>query len=322
MAIGAACEKTCMAVVSLAWVTGPASQAADQPGHPWREQDAARMAHPERFLLAGVMGWPVMHSRSPKIHNFWLAKHGLTGVYVPLAIKADGLRAALRALPALGFAGCNLTIPHKEAAVDVVDRVDPVAKRIGAINCIVVAPDGSLEGRNYDGFGYLQSVLEAWPEWRADAGPIAVIGAGGAARAVLVSLADRGAQEIRLVNRTSSRALALAQEFGPPVTAVAWTDRHAALDGVAMLVNTTSQGMAGLPPLDLALDTLPASALVSDIVYVPLETPLLAAARRRGNRTVNGLGMLLHQARPAFHAWFGIMPEVTAELRALMAATI
>jgi shikimate dehydrogenase len=272
--------------------------------------------------MAGVMGWPVMHSRSPKIHNYWLARHGLAGVYVPLAIQADGLRAALRALPALGFSGCNLTIPHKEAAFDVVDKVDRTAKRIGAINCVVVAPDGTLEGRNYDGFGYIQSVLDAWPEWRADAGPIAVVGAGGAARAMLVSLADQGAKDIRLVNRTPARALALAQEFGPPVTALPWDDRHAALDGAAMLVNATGQGMAGQPALDLTLDKLPTSALVSDIIYIPQETPLLAAARERGNRTINGLGMLLNQARPAFHAWFGVMPEITPELRAMIEATI
>ncbi|HKD30795.1 MAG TPA: shikimate dehydrogenase [Xanthobacteraceae bacterium] len=280
------------------------------------------MSHPERFLMAGVMGWPVMHSRSPKIHNFWLGEYGLNGAYVPLAIPAEGLRAALRALSALGFAGCNLTIPHKEAAFEVVDRVDPLARRIGAINCVVVAPDGSLDGYNYDGFGYIQSILEAHPDWRADAGPIVVVGAGGGARAVLVSLKDQEAQEIRLVNRSPARAQALAQEFGAPIKAVNWNDRHAALAGAAMLVNTTSQGMAGQPALDLALDKLPASALVSDIIYVPRETPLLAAARLRGNRTVNGLGMLLHQARPAFNAWFGVMPEVTAELRAMIDATI
>ncbi len=280
------------------------------------------MSHPERFLMAGLMGWPVMHSRSPKIHNFWLAKYGLDGTYVPLAIQAEGLRAALRALPALGFAGCNLTIPHKEAAFEIVDRVDPLARRIGAINCVVVAPDGALDGYNYDGFGYIQSILEAYPNWRADAGPIVVVGAGGGARAVLVSLVDRGAQEIRLVNRSPERAQALAREFGAPIEAVAWKERHAALAGAAMLINTTSQGMAGQPALDLALDKLPASALVSDIVYVPRETPLLVAARSRGNRTVNGLGMLLNQARPAFQAWFGVMPEVTAELRAMIEATI
>jgi shikimate dehydrogenase len=280
------------------------------------------MSHPERFLMAGLMGWPVMHSRSPKIHNFWLAKYGLNGTYVPLAIQAEGLRAALRALPALGFAGCNLTIPHKEAAFEIVDRVDPLARRIGAINCVVVAPDGSLDGYNYDGFGYVQSILEAHPNWRADAGPIVVVGAGGGARAVLVSLVDRGAQEIRLVNRSPERAQTLAREFGAPIEAVAWKERHAALAGAAMLINTTSQGMAGQPALDLVLDKLPASALVSDIIYVPRETPLLAAARLRGNRTVNGLGMLLNQARPAFQAWFGVMPEVTAELRAMIEATI
>jgi shikimate dehydrogenase len=280
------------------------------------------MSHPDRFLMAGVMGWPVMHSRSPTIHNYWFAKHGLVGTYVPLAIRAEGLRAALRALPALGFAGCNLTIPHKEAAFDIVDRVDPLARRIGAINCVVVAPDGSLDGRNNDGFGYIQSILEAYPAWRADAGPIVVIGAGGGARAVLVSLSDQGARDIRLINRSPERAQALAREFGAPIRALAWDDRHAALEGAAMLINTTSQGMAGQPALDLMLDKLPASALVSDIVYIPRETPLLAAARARGNRTINGLGMLLHQARPAWKAWFGIEPEVTAELRDLIEATI
>ena len=279
------------------------------------------MTHPDRFLLAGVMGWPVMHSRSPALHNYWLAKHGLAGSYLPLAIKHDGLRAALRALPALGFAGCNLTIPHKEAALDIVDKLDPVARRIGAMNCVVVAADGSLEGYNHDAFGYLHSILEAKPDWRADAGPIVVIGAGGGARAVLVSLIDRGAREIRLVNRTPARAKLLQRELGGPIQAVPWEDRHVALAGAAMLVNTTNQGMVGEPPLELALDRLPTGALVSDIIYIPRETALLAAARRRGNPTVNGLGMLLHQARPAFRAWFGVMPEVTPELRAMIEAT-
>src|SRR5260370_18474145 len=245
------------------------------------------MSHPERFLMAGLMGWPVMHSRSPKIHNFWLAKYGLDGTYVPLALQAEGLRAALRALPALGFAGCNLTIPHKEGAFEIVDRVDPLARRIGAINCVVVAPDGALDGYNYDGFGYIQSILEAYPNWRADAGPIVVVGAGGGARAVLVSLVDRGAQEIRLVNRSPERAQALAREFGAPIEAVAWKERHAALAGAAMLINTTSQGMAGQPALDLALDKLPAAGSASDIIYVPPQPPLLAPAHPRAKRTLN-----------------------------------
>jgi shikimate dehydrogenase len=279
------------------------------------------MTHPDRFLLAGVMGDPVMHSRSPKLHNYWLGKYGLTGTYVPLAIKAEHLRAALRALPALGFSGCNLTIPHKEAALAIVDRVDPLAGRIGAVNCVVVAADGSLTGHNHDAFGYIESVREAQPRWRADAGPIVVIGAGGGARAVLVSLIDQGAREIRLVNRTLARGKALAGELGGPIAALGWGEREAALKGAAMLVNATNQGMVGEPPLDLALDSLPASALVSDIIYIPRETALLAAARKRGNPTVNGLGMLLHQARPAFQAWFGIMPEVTPGLRAMIEAT-
>jgi shikimate dehydrogenase len=279
------------------------------------------MSHPDRFLLAGVMGDPVMHSRSPKLHNYWLAKYGLSGTYVPLAITVERLRAALRALPALGFAGCNLTIPHKEAALDIVDKLDPLARRIGAVNCVVVAPDGSLEGHNHDGFGYIESVREAQPKWRADTGPIVVIGAGGGARAVLVGLVDQGAREIRLVNRTPARGKALAQDLGGPIGALRWEEREAALEGAAMLINATNQGMLGEPPLDIALDRLPVSALVSDIVYIPRETALLAAARRRGNPTVNGLGMLLHQARPAFHAWFGIMPEVTPELRAMIEAT-
>jgi len=279
------------------------------------------MTHPDRFLLAGLMGFPVMHSRSPKLHNYWLAQHGLVGSYLPLAIKADGLRAALRALPVLGFAGCNLTIPHKEAALGMVDRVDPLAHRIGAMNCVVVAPDGSLEGQNHDAFGYIESIREAQPGWRADAGPIVVIGAGGGARAVLVGLIDQGAREIRLFNRTPARAQALERELGGPVRALPWEARESALGDAAMLINTTSQGMVGQPPLELALDALPATALVSDIVYIPRETALLADARKRGNPTVNGLGMLLHQARPAFRAWFGIMPDVTPELRALIEAT-
>jgi shikimate dehydrogenase len=279
------------------------------------------MTHPDRFVLAGLMGWPVMHSRSPKLHNYWLAQHGIAGTYLPLAIKADGLRAALRALPALGFSGCNLTIPHKEAALAIVDKVDPLARRIGAMNCVVVAPDGSLAGYNFDVFGYIESIREAQPGWRADRGPIAVIGAGGSARAVLVGLIDEGAREVRVVNRTPERAQTLANDLGGPIKAVAWNDRATALAGAAMLVNTTNQGMVGEPPLDLPLDKLPTDALVSDIVYIPRETALLAGARKRGNPTVNGLGMLLHQARPAFHAWFGIMPDVTPELHAMIEAT-
>jgi shikimate dehydrogenase len=279
------------------------------------------MAQADRFLIAGVMGFPVMHSRSPRLHNYWLAHYGLAGTYLPLAIQPERLDPALRALPALGFCGCNLTIPHKEAALALLDDVDPLARRIGAVNCVIVRPDGSLAGRNYDAFGYIESIREAHPHWRADVGPIVVIGAGGGARAVLAGLIEQGARDIRLINRTFARAAELTRTFGAAINAIDWQERGRVLAGAAMLINTTNQGMIGEPPLDLALDRLPLTALVSDIIYIPRETPLLAAARRRGNPTINGLGMLLHQARPAFHAWFGIMPEVTPELRALIEAT-
>jgi shikimate dehydrogenase len=274
------------------------------------------------YGLAGVIGWPVSHSRSPKLHNYWIEKYGLNGAYVQLPVAPGMLDQAIPGLKALGFRGCNITLPHKVDALKLVDEVDVMARRMGAMNTIVVQPDGSLKGFNNDGYGYIQSLLDAQPDWCADAGPITVLGAGGAARAVVLSLADRGAREIRLLNRTDAKAEALAAEFGAPVKAVPWADRHAALADVALLVNTTSQGMHGQPPLEIDLAALPKHALVSDVIYVPLETPLLAAARQRGNPTVNGLGMLLNQARPAFHAWFGVMPEITPELRRAIEATL
>ena len=276
------------------------------------------MTHPDKFLLAGVMGWPVMHSRSPLLHNYWFEKYQLAGRYMPLAIKPDGLAAALRALHPLGFAGCNLTLPHKQAALAIVDEVDAVAATIGAISCVVVRPDGSLAGSNNDCYGFIHNLKQEQPAWRADAGPVAVIGAGGGARAVCYALAQEGAREIRLFNRTFERARRMADEFGAPVTALSWDQREDALADVAMVVNTTNQGMQGEPALDLNLDRLPRSALAADLIYIPRETPFLAAARERGNRTINGLGMLLHQGRPAWQAWFGIAPEVTPELRTLI----
>jgi shikimate dehydrogenase len=276
----------------------------------------------DRFLLAAVMGWPISHSRSPKIHNYWLARYGLEGAYVPLAVEPARLAAALRALPALNFSGCNLTIPHKEAALAIVDDLDETAKRVGAVNCVVVEEDGTLVGRNYDGFGFTAALRAAAPMWRADAGPAVVIGAGGAARAVVAGLLEAGATEIRVFNRTLERAERLAQDFGAPVAAHRWDEREVGLAGAGILVNTTNQGMVGQPPLELRLDALPSEALVSDIVYAPLETPLLAAARARGATAVDGLGMLIHQARPAFRDWFGVMPEATPELRAIIEATL
>src|SRR5436190_1200882 len=181
---------------------------------------------PDRFLLAGVMGWPVMHSRSPALHNYFFKQYRLAGTYVPLAIKPEGLEPALRALAPLGFAGCNLTIPHKERALAIVDEVDALARAIGAISCVVVRPDGSLWGTNNDVHGFGRNTLQQQPGWRAGAGPAVVIGAGGGARAVVYSLVDRGAPEIRVANRTRARAETLAREFGPAVMPVDWTDRH------------------------------------------------------------------------------------------------
>ncbi len=280
------------------------------------------MATEHPYKLAGVMGWPVAHSRSPVIHGHWIRELGLKGNYVLLPVQAEHLGDAVRGLRALGFAGCNLTIPHKVAAMPLMDRLDPLARRIGAINTIVVEADGTLSGYNNDAYGFIQSLLDAQPDWRADAGPVTVLGAGGAARAVLVALAERGAKEIRLCNRSLDKAQALATEFGGPIRAYPWEQRAEALDGCALLVNTTSLGMKGQEALELSLTRLPQQALVCDVIYVPLETPLLAAARERGNATVNGLGMLLNQARPAFHRWFGMMPEITPELRRMIEATL
>jgi shikimate dehydrogenase len=284
------------------------------------------------FKLAGIMGWPVGHSRSPSIHNHWIKKHELNGAYVYLPVNPanpDDLKAALKGLSVMGFAGCNLTLPHKVMALPMVDRLDATAKRMGAINTIVVEADGSLSGYNNDGYGYIQSLLVAKPDWQADAGPALIMGAGGAARAVLVSLAEKGVKDIRVCNRTESHAEALvanfkddfAQNLGTKLTAVPWAQRHQALADVALLVNTTSQGMGSNPPLDIHLDLLPTSALVSDVVYIPMETPLLKAAKARGNPTAGGLNMLLHQARPAFQKWFGVLPEVTPELVKIVEAT-
>jgi shikimate dehydrogenase len=264
--------------------------------------------------LAGVMGWPVSHSRSPRLHGFWLERHGIDGAYVPLPVPPDGIETALRALPLLGFRGVNVTVPHKEAALSVCDGADPLARRIGAVNTVVVGADGRLAGSNSDAYGFIENLRRS-SAWRSGSGPSVLLGAGGAARAACAALLDAGAGSVRVANRTRMRAEILAEEMGAEVTAVDWGARNEALDGAALLVNTTTLGMTGQPPLDIDLAALPAAAVVYDIVYVPLETPLLAAARRRGNPAVDGLGMLLHQAQPGFEAWFGVRPEVDEDLR-------
>jgi shikimate dehydrogenase len=284
-------------------------------------KDALPMRTKTAPVLAGVMGWPVAHSRSPVIHKHWIAEYGLHGDYVLLPVQAHALASALRGLAAKGFAGCNLTIPHKVAALSIVDRVDGAAQRIGAINTIVVEKNGTLLGRNTDSAGFIQSLLDAKPQWRADQGPALVLGAGGAARAVVAGLLDQGATDIRVTNRTWETAQSLQQDFGDRVQAVAWAERSEALEGCALVVNSTSLGMHGQDALDLSLQALASHALVADVVYVPLETPLLASAQARGNPTVNGLGMLINQARLGFEAWFGVLPANTPALREKLLAT-
>jgi shikimate dehydrogenase len=274
------------------------------------------------YRLAGVMGWPVAHSYSPVLHRYWLERHGVAGDYVKLAVPPKKLGPALHALPNLGFAGCNLTIPHKEEALAFVDEVDPQAKTIGAVNTIIVRSNGRLCGMNSDAFGFIANLHAEAPNWRAATGPAVVLGAGGAARAVVSALLAEGVPQLRLLNRHQDRAITLQSAFNGNIEVKPWEERAAALDGAALLVNATSLGMAGGPGLDLPLDRLPAAAVVNDIVYTPLETPLLVAARRRGNRVVDGLGMLMHQGRLGFAAWFGIEPEVTSALRARMLATL
>jgi shikimate dehydrogenase len=276
---------------------------------------------PNAFGIAGLLGWPVAHSRSPVIHNHWLARYGIPGRYVLFPVPPEKLEAAVRGIASLGLRGCNVTTPHKQAIFPLLDRVDDLARRIGAVNTVVVDQDGALSGFNNDGNGFIQSLRDADARWRPDSGPILVLGAGGAARAVVASLAAQGAKQIRVANRTRDKAQDIADAVGSVVEVVAWDERQDALDGVALLANATSLGSAGKPPLEIALDRLPRHALVGDLIYVPRETPLLAAARQRGNITVNGLGLLLNQARPAFNAWFGVMPEITPELIRAIEAT-
>jgi shikimate dehydrogenase len=265
--------------------------------------------------IAGIFGWPVDHSRSPRLHGYWLKEFGIDGAYIPFATHPSKLEQGIRALPALGFRGGNITLPHKERALGMVDAVTPLAKRIGAINMLIVRDDGTILGDNSDGFGFIANLAQFQPAWRGAAGPAVLLGAGGAARAIVVSLLDAGVPEIRLVNRTTRRAEDIAGAVGGPIKVLPWGARADALKGAALLVNSTNLGMAGQAPLPLDLGNLPTEAVVYDIVYVPLQTELLKAAQARGNRTVDGIGMLLHQGRPGFKVWFGEDPQVTPDLR-------
>jgi shikimate dehydrogenase len=285
-----------------------------------------------KSLIAGVFGWPVTHSRSPRLHGYWLQHYGIDGAYIPFSTHPAQFEQALRALPALGFRGANVTLPHKERAFDLVDRLTDRAQRIGAVNTVMVEDDGRMLGDNTDGYGFVEHLAASILDWQPQAGPAVVLGAGGAARAIVVALLEAGVPQVRLVNRTTRRAEDVAAavsahsfngiSFNGRVSVHDWDDRHQVLAGAALLVNSTQLGLAGQPPLALDLSALPSEAIVDDIVYVPLETPLLAAARQRGNRVVDGLGMLLHQARPGFAAWFKVEPEVTPAFRDFVLADI
>ncbi|MEO3427837.1 shikimate dehydrogenase [Pelagibius sp. CAU 1746] len=264
--------------------------------------------------VAGLIGWPVSHSRSPRLHGYWLAEHGIDGAYVPLPVQPDRVEAAVRGLAAAGLRGVNVTIPHKQTVLALCDEVDDTARRIGAANLLTF--DGEkIRGANTDAFGFMENLKAGSPGFDASRAPAVLLGAGGGARAVAVGLLDAGLPELRLCNRNRARAERLAEDLGSSARVVPWEDRGAALAGAGLLVNSTSLGMSGQPALELSLDGLDSAAVVSDLVYSPLETPLLAAARAKGCTAVDGLGMLLHQGRPCFAAWFGPDPRVTPELR-------
>jgi shikimate dehydrogenase len=270
---------------------------------------------------ACVIGWPVAHSRSPEIHNYWLRLHGIEGSYEKEAVRPEEIGAFLRGLRGRGYIGANVTLPHKEVALAMANARDEAAIRIGAANTLWLDASGQLHASNTDAYGFMTNLTETVPSWSAPERPAMVLGAGGTARAIVYGLIAAGTTEIRLANRTPERAEAIAADFSR-VQVASWEDRAAALSGCGLLVNTTSLGMTGKPALETDLSALPADAVVADIVYNPLETELLVAARARGLAVVDGLGMLLHQAVPGFERWFGLRPKVTSELRAKIAATL
>ena len=270
---------------------------------------------------ACVIGWPIKHSRSPLIHGHWLDKYGIEGSYEKRAVEPKDLPEFLQNLEANGFSGCNVTVPHKEAAFRLADVVHAEAKAVEAANTLWLE-DGKLHAANTDIYGFMTHLDQSAPSWNAKDRPVVLLGAGGAARAILYGLLNGGAREVRLINRTRERAEELAAYYDSGVTIIDWQNRDDGLVDCGLVVNSTTLGMTGSPDLDLSLDVLPEDAVVADIVYAPLETPLLATAREKGCRTVDGLGMLLHQAVPGFQRWFGVRPEVTDELRDLVVADL
>lgn len=269
----------------------------------------------ERLPLAGVIGSPISHSKSPALHNYWLKKLGISGYYIPMDVASEDLAQTIRLLPKLGFVGVNVTVPHKEAVMEVADLITDRATLIGSANTLIFRQDGKIHADNTDAYGFISNLKQNAPKWNPKAGPAAVLGAGGAARAIVAALLDVGVPEILITNRTKARAESLRQDFGKRLRVVDWIQAGNILEEAATAVNTTSLGMVGQPPLRIPLDGFQKDAVVTDLVYAPLRTPFLNAAEEAGCVTVDGLGMLLHQAVPAFERWFGPRPEVTDELR-------
>jgi shikimate dehydrogenase len=275
------------------------------------------MSAPVPVRRACVIGWPVAHSRSPLIHGYWLEHYGIEGSYGREAVAPEDLAGFIERLGSLGYVGCNVTLPHKEAVYGLVEVQDDTTKRIEAVNTLYME-GGRLLGFNSDAYGFVAHLRSVLPEWRGKGTDVVVLGAGGAARAIIAGLLGEGVERITIANRTEARGRALAAHFGARVDTVPWPQIADRLSDCDLLVNTTQLGMAGQPTLDIDLDRLPTAAAVADIVYVPLETELLRQARARGHPVIDGLGMLLHQAVPGFEVWFGVRPEVTPRLRALI----
>ncbi len=293
----------------------PTLQATGSTTFPDKMSDELPPEQISHAPLAGVIGMPIAHSRSPRLHGHWLRRYGIDGHYVPLPVLPEHLAEVLRSLPHAGFVGANVTLPHKEAALTLADVVTDRAALIGAANTLIFRPDGRIHADNTDGYGFIANLRQHAPDWSAAAGPAAVIGAGGAARAVVASLLDSGTTEIRIANRTRVRAEQIRAEFGARIVVYDWAQVGHMLEGAATVVNATSLGMTGKQPLRVPLDALSRDALVTDLVYTPLKTPFLAEAEARGCHVVDGLGMLLHQAAPGFERWFGRRPEVDEDAR-------
>lgn len=270
--------------------------------------------HP-RIPLAAVIGSPIAHSRSPALHGYWLKRYGIKGFYIPMDVAQADLEQVLRMMPKMGFVGANVTIPHKEAVLQIADVITDRAALIGAANTLIFRKDGKIQADNTDGAGFIANLRQGAPHWVPSLGPAAVFGAGGAARAIVAALIEVGVPEIRLANRTRARADALRSDFGAKIHVHEWVQADAMIDGAATVVNTTSLGMTGKPDLVLPLESLSSHALVTDLVYTPLKTQFLIEAEERGATTVDGLGMLLHQAAPGFERWFGHRPDVDEATR-------